>query len=194
MTQAIEAGAKVLDKGGTSLDAIEAAIRLLEDNPLFNCGRGAVFTADGKNEMDAAIMDGATLKAGAVAGVMRTRHPISAARAVMEKRSGYCSPALVRTISPRVGLQMEPPSYFFTERRWQSLLRYLKENNLPIPPRPAGAPPAPTRPLAFFETPNAHKYGTVGVVALDKYGNIAAGTSTGGLAGKRWAASAIRPR
>ncbi|HEU5457353.1 MAG TPA: isoaspartyl peptidase/L-asparaginase, partial [Terracidiphilus sp.] len=85
MAAAIEAGAGVLDRGGTSLDAIEAAIHLLEDNPLFNAGRGAVFTADGKNEMDAAIMDGATLKAGAVAGVMRTRHPISAARAVMDK-------------------------------------------------------------------------------------------------------------
>ena len=85
LKEAIEAGAKVLDRGGSSLDAIEAAIRILEDNPLFNAGRGAVFTADGKNEMDSAIMDGATLKAGAVAGVTRTRHPISLARAVMEK-------------------------------------------------------------------------------------------------------------
>ena len=85
LTEAIEAGAKVLDRGGSSLDAVEAAIRILEDDPLFNAGRGAVFTADGKNELDAAIMDGATLKAGAVAGVTRTRHPISLARAVMEK-------------------------------------------------------------------------------------------------------------
>jgi L-asparaginase / beta-aspartyl-peptidase len=187
LTEAIEAGAAVLDKGGTSLDAIEAAIRILEDNPLFNAGRGAVFTADGKNEMDAAIMDGATLKAGAVAGVMRTRHPISAARAVMEKTQWVLlSGDGADDFAASVGLQMEPPSYFFTERRWQSLVRYLKENHLPIPPRPAGAPPGPARPLASFETPEAHKYGTVGVVALDKYGNIAAGTSTGGLTGKRW--------
>lgn len=187
LTQAIEAGAKVLDKGGTSLDAIETAIRLLEDNPLFNAGRGAVFTADGKNEMDAAIMDGATLKAGAVAGVMRTRHPISAARAVMEKTQWVLlSGSGADDFAASVGLEMEPPSYFFTERRWQSLIRYLKKHNLPIPPRPAGVPPPPTRPLAFFETPEAHKYGTVGVVALDRYGNIAAGTSTGGLTGKQW--------
>ncbi|HEV2446874.1 MAG TPA: isoaspartyl peptidase/L-asparaginase, partial [Candidatus Sulfopaludibacter sp.] len=187
MKAAIEAGAKVLDNGGTSLDAIEAAIHLLEDNPLFNAGRGAVFTADGKNEMDAAIMDGATLKAGAVAGVMRTRHPISAARAVMDKTQWVLlSGSGADDFAASVGLEMEPPSFFFTERRWQSLVRYLKKHNLPIPPRPEGAPPAPTKPLAFFETPEAHKYGTVGVVALDKHGNIAAGTSTGGLTGKRW--------
>ena len=187
LTQAIEAGAKVLDRGGSSMDAIEAAIRILEDNPLFNAGRGAVFTADGKNEMDAAIMDGATLKAGAVAGAMRTRHPISLARAVMEKTHWVLlSGAGADEFAASVGLEMEPPSYFFTERRWQSLLRYLKENHLPIPPRPEGAPPAPTKPIAFFETPENHKYGTVGVVALDKAGNIAAGTSTGGLTGKRW--------
>ena len=85
MKQATEAGAKVLDDGGSALDAIEAAIHILEDDPLFNAGRGAVFTAEGKNELDSAIMDGATLKAGAVAGVTRTRHPISLARAVMDK-------------------------------------------------------------------------------------------------------------
>src|ERR1017187_1854036 len=85
LAQAAEAGAKVLDQGGSSLDAVEAAIRILEDDPLFNAGRGAVFTAEGKNELDAAIMDGSNLKAGAVAGVTRTRHPISLSRAVMEK-------------------------------------------------------------------------------------------------------------
>ncbi len=85
LTQATEAAAKILDSGGSSVDAVEAAIQILEDDPLFNAGRGAVFTADGKNELDAAIMDGANLKAGAVAGVTRTRHPISLARAVMEK-------------------------------------------------------------------------------------------------------------
>lgn len=185
--EAIEAAGKVLDGGGSSVDAVEAAIRLLEDNPLFNAGRGAVFAADGTNQLDAAIMDGKTMEAGAVADVQRTRHPISLARAVMEK-----SPH-VMLIGPgadafaaSVHLEQVAPSFFFTERRWESLVEELKREGLPIPPRPAGAPPAPATPVAFFETPEAHKYGTVGVVALDRAGNVAAGTSTGGLTAKRW--------
>ena len=187
LKEAIEAGAKELDKGGSSLDAVEASIRILEDNPLFNAGRGAVFTADGKNELDSAIMDGATLKAGAVAGVTRTRHPISLARAVMEKsRWVLLSGDGADAFAAHVGLEQVNPSFFFTENRWQSLVRELKKEGLPIPPRPAGAPPAPAHPVARIEPPDAHKYGTVGVVALDKNGNIAAGTSTGGLTAKRW--------
>jgi beta-aspartyl-peptidase (threonine type) len=187
LKQAIEAGAKVLDQGGTSVDAVEAAIRILEDNPLFNAGRGAVFTADGKNELDAAIMDGATLKAGAVTGVTRTRHPITLARAVMEKSQWVMlSGAGADAFAAHVGLEQVDPSYFFTERRWQSLVRELKREGLPVPPRPAGAPPAPSTPVAQIDAPGAHKFGTVGVVALDKHGNIAAGTSTGGLTAKRW--------
>ena len=187
LKEAIEAGAKVLDQGGSSLDAVEASIRILEDNPLFNAGRGAVFTADGKNELDAAIMDGATLKAGAVAGVMRTRHPISLARAVMEKsRWVLLSGDGADAFAAHVGLEQVNPSFFFTENRWESLVRELKKEGLPIPPRPAGVPPAPAHPVAQIEPPDAHKYGTVGVVALDKNGNIAAGTSTGGLTAKRW--------
>jgi len=177
----------VLDRGGSSMDAVEAAIRILEDDPNFNAGRGAVFAADGRNEMDAAIMDGATLRAGAVAEVARTRHPISLARAVMEKTQHVL---LVGdgadAFSKHVGLEQEPPSYFFTERRWQSLVEQLKKEGLPIPPRPAGAPPAPKHPLAAVESPDVHKYGTVGVVALDRQGNVAAGTSTGGTQAKRW--------
>lgn len=187
LNAALQAGAAVLDKGGSSLDAIEAVIQMMEDDPLFNAGRGAVFTADGKNELDSAIMDGATLQAGAVADVTRTRHPISLARTVMEK-SPY-----VMLIGPGAdafakaqGLEEVDPSFFFTERRWQSLVRYLKKQNLPIPPRPAGASPAPPQPVAEIEPADAHKFGTVGVVALDKAGNIAAGTSTGGVEGKRW--------
>jgi beta-aspartyl-peptidase (threonine type) len=187
LTEAIEAGAKVLDRGGSSLDAIEAAIRILEDNPLFNAGRGAVFSAEGKNELDSAIMDGATLKAGAVAGVTRTRHPISLARAVMEKSQWVMlSGAGADAFGAHVGLEEVDPSFFFTEQRWDSLVKELKKEGLPIPPRPAGAPPAPAEPVAQIEASDAHKYGTVGVVALDKRGNIAAGTSTGGLTGKRW--------
>ena len=187
LKEAIEAGAKVLDHNGSALDAIEASIRILEDNPLFNAGRGAVFTAEGKNELDAAIMDGATLRAGAVAGVTRTRHPISLARAVMEKSHWVMlSGAGADAFAAHVGLEQVDPSFFFTEDRWQSLVRELKKEGLPIPPRPAGAPPAPPAPIAEIEPPDAHKYGTVGVVALDRNGNIAAGTSTGGLTAKRW--------
>jgi beta-aspartyl-peptidase (threonine type) len=187
MKQATEAGAKVLDSGGSALDAIEAAIHILEDDPLFNAGRGAVFTAEGKNELDAAIMDGSNLKAGAVAGVTRTRHPISLARAVMDKSPHVM---LVGTgadsFAASVGLEQVDPSFFFTERRWQSLVRQLKKEGKPIPPRPAGAPPVPPSPVAEIESPDAHKFGTVGVVALDKQGNIAAGTSTGGTQAKQW--------
>ena len=184
---ALQKAADTLDKGGSALDAVEAAIRFMEDDPLFNAGRGAVFTAAGKNELDSAIMDGSNLKAGAVAGVTRTRHPISLARAVMEK-----SPHVMLAgsgadeFAQEHGLEMVPPSYFVTERRWQGLVNELKKEGKPIPPRPAGAPPAPTKPVAEIESPEAHKFGTVGVVALDKQGNIAAGTSTGGLTAKMW--------
>jgi beta-aspartyl-peptidase (threonine type) len=185
--QAAEAAAKVLDSGGSSVDAVEAAIQILEDDPLFNAGRGAVFTAEGKNELDAAIMDGATLKAGAVAGVTRTRHPISLARAVMEKSPHVMLiGAGADAFAAEVGLEQVDPSFFFTERRWQSLVKQLKKEGRPIPPRPAGAPPEPVSSLVPVESEGAHKYGTVGVVALDRQGNIAAGTSTGGTQAKRW--------
>lgn len=185
--KAIDAGAKVLDGGGSSLEAVEAAIRLLEDDPNFNAGRGSVFAADGQNEMDAAIMDGATLKAGAVADVTATRHPISLARAVMEKSPHvFLVGEGADEFSKSAGLEQEPPAYFFTERRWQSLVKQLKKEGLPIPPRPQGAPAEPKEPIADLEPPEVHKYGTVGVVALDRQGNLAAGTSTGGTQAKRW--------
>lgn len=184
MTKVTQAGGEVLEKGGSALDAIEAAIHLLEDDPLFNSGRGAVFTAEGRNELDASIMDGATLKAGAVAGVTRTRHPISLARAVMET-----SPHVMLigsgadTFSKETGLEQAEPSYFFTERRWRSLEKFLAEQKLPAPPRPTGAVVADeAAALAHDEG----KYGTVGVVALDQAGHVAAGASTGGTTGKRW--------
>jgi beta-aspartyl-peptidase (threonine type) len=187
ISQATEAAGKVLDQGGTAVDAVEAAIQILEDDPLFNAGRGAVFTADGKNELDASIMDGSNLKAGAVAGVTRTRHPISLARAVMEKSPHVMLiGAGADAFAAQVGLEQVDPSFFFTERRWQGLVKQLQKDGKPIPPRPAGAPPAPKVPVAEIEPPNAHKFGTVGVVALDKHGNIAAGTSTGGTQAKQW--------
>jgi beta-aspartyl-peptidase (threonine type) len=187
LAQATQAGAQVLDRGGSSLDAVEAAIRILEDDPLFNAGRGAVFAADGRNELDAAIMDGSSLKAGAVADVTRTRHPISLARAIMEKSPHvFLVGPGADEFSLEAGLEQVDPSFFFTERRWQSLVKQLKEEGRPIPPRPTGAPPPPAVPVAEIEPAGAHEFGTVGVVALDRQGNIAAGTSTGGTQGKRW--------
>jgi beta-aspartyl-peptidase (threonine type) len=184
---ALEAAAGVLDKGGTALDAVETAIKLMEDDPQFNAGRGAVFAADGTNQLDASIMDGKTLAAGAVADVRRTRHPISLARAVMTQ-----SPHVflvgdgADAFAAHVHLEQVAPSFFFTEHRWQQLIEDLKKQGAPIPARPEGAPAPPAKPLAFFETPENHKYGTVGVVALDQAGNVAAGTSTGGTTAKRW--------
>ena len=187
LAAALAAATAVLDKGGSSLDAVEAAIKLLEDNPLFNAGRGAVFAADGTNQLDAAIMDGKTMKAGAVADVQRTRHPISLARAVMEQSPHVMLVgAGADAFAASLHLEQQPPSFFFTERRWQQLEKELQKEGAPVPPRPEGVPPPPAKPVAFLETPDAHKYGTVGVVALDRNGNVAAGTSTGGTTGKRW--------
>jgi beta-aspartyl-peptidase (threonine type) len=199
MGQVAQAGADVLKKGGTSLDAIEAVIHILEDDPLFNAGRGAVFTAEGRNELDSSIMDGSNLKAGAVAGVTRTRHPISLARAVMEKSPHvFLMGQGADAFSKAQGLEQVDPSYFFTERRWKSLEAELTRQGLPIPARPAGAPTAPSAraELLHDEGPvgmargdlaqTEGKFGTVGVVALDSHGNIAAGTSTGGTTAKRW--------
>lgn len=184
--EALDAASSVLDKGGSSLDAVETAIKLLEDNPLFNAGRGAVFAADGTNQLDAAIMDGKTMQAGAVADVQRTRHPIALARAVMEHSPHvFLIGEGADAFAANQHLEQVPPSFFFTEHRWQQLVDQLKKEGKPIPPRPEGAP-APTKPQAIFETPDNHKYGTVGVVALDRNGNVAAGTSTGGTTGKRW--------
>jgi L-asparaginase / beta-aspartyl-peptidase len=184
---ALEAAAGVLDKGGSALDAVEAAIKLMEDDPQFNAGRGAVFAADGTNQLDASIMDGKTLAAGAVADVRRTRHPISLARAVMtESPHVFLVGAGADAFAAHVHLEQVAPSFFFTEHRWQQLVDELKKQGEPIPARPEGAPAPPVKPLAFLETPENHKYGTVGVVALDRAGNVAAGTSTGGTTAKRW--------
>jgi L-asparaginase / beta-aspartyl-peptidase len=187
MDRAIRAAAGVLDANGSAVNAVEAGLRVLEDDPLFNAGKGAVFTADGKNELDAAIMDGKTMGAGAVAGVTRTKNPISLAKAVMEK-----SPFVMLSgtgadqFAASVGLELVDPSYFFTEARWQSLVRQLKKEGKPIPPRPAGAPPAPEKPISQIETTDIHKWGTTGMVVRDRAGNIAAGTTTGGTQAKRF--------
>lgn len=185
LSSALETGAKILSDGGSALDTVESTIRLMEDDPLFNAGRGAVFTAAGRNELDASIMDGSNLSAGAVTGVTRTRHPITVARTVMEK-----SPHVMLagegadSFAKDQGLELVDPSFFFTERRWQELEETLRKRGEPIPARPAGAPkPQATMPRGPLDE---HEFGTVGVVALDSHGNLAAGTSTGGTTGKRW--------
>ncbi len=170
LTAALDAGAALLGRGGSAVDAIEAAVKVLEDDPHFNAGKGAVFTAEGRNELDAAIMDGATRKAGAVAGVTRTRNPVSLARAVMDH-----SPHVMLArdgadiFSIEHGLEQVDPAWFRTEERWQQL-QAMKE--------------AARQGAALFDT--NLKYGTVGAVARDQAGHVAAATSTGGLTGKRW--------
>jgi len=167
LAAARDAGAKVLAGGGSALDAVEAAIVMLEDDPKFNAGRGAVFTWEGTNELDASIMDGRTRAAGAVAGVTRTRNPISLARAVMETSPHVMlAGAGADAFSLAQGLQQADPAWFATpERRRQ--LEELKAKN-----------------LSALEV--EFKYGTVGAVAVDTHGHVAAGTSTGGTTGKRW--------
>ncbi|WP_373997427.1 isoaspartyl peptidase/L-asparaginase family protein [Brevundimonas intermedia] len=190
LQRALDAGSAVLARDGSALDAVQAAVQVMEDDPLFNAGRGAVFTAAGRNELDAAVMNGVDLTAGAVAGLTTTRHPVAAARAVMEQ-----SPH-VMLIGPgadafaaQAGLEQVDPSFFFTERRWQGLIKALTEAGLPLPARPAGvaAPGAQAAPHAAVAPPlNEKKFGTVGAVALDSQGRLAAATSTGGMTAKRW--------
>ncbi|KAB7648385.1 isoaspartyl peptidase/L-asparaginase family protein [Polymorphobacter fuscus] len=170
LATALAVGSAILDSGGTALDAVEAAVMTLEDDPQFNAGRGAVFTAEGRNELDAAIMDGSSRAAGAVAGVTRTRNPVALARAVMERtphvllaREGADCFAL------EAGLPQVDPAWFGTDARWQALTAMKA---------------AAARGESVFD--KTLKYGTVGAVARDSAGHLAAATSTGGLTGKRW--------
>ncbi|MDR6196860.1 isoaspartyl peptidase/L-asparaginase [Siphonobacter sp. SORGH_AS_0500] len=190
---ALQTGYDVLKKGGTSLDAVEATIHVMEDSPLFNAGKGAVFTHEGKNELDAAVMDGKTLKAGAVAGVTTVRNPISAARAVMEKSEHVMMIGKgAETFAKEKGLTIVDPSYFYTENRWQGLQKALKEEKVKLdhseekPAKPTKAPKNASSRAEELIFSEGKKFGTVGCVALDQYGNLAAGTSTGGMTNKRY--------
>ena len=186
LAKALAAGSAVLAKHGTALDAIEASVEVLEDDPLFNAGRGAAFAADGTNEMDASLMNGANLEAGSVASVHFTRHPIALARAVMEHTPyvmmvGTGADAFSRTQK----LEQQPPSFFFTEMRWDEFAGVMRASNRPVPPRPEGVPPAHGG-MAALGSPHifSHRFGTVGAVARDEQGHLAAATSTGGMQGK----------
>lgn len=169
LNRALDAGEAVLKEGRPSLDAVVAAVRVLEDSPHFNAGKGAVFTHEGRNELDASIMDGASLRAGAVAGVHTVRNPITLARAVMEH-----SPHVMligegaERFAAERGIERVDPDYFRTERRWQQLQDVLKRERAQ----------AAIAPSTYF--------GTVGAVALDHSGKLAAATSTGGMVNKRW--------
>ncbi|NSL90376.1 isoaspartyl peptidase/L-asparaginase [Chitinophaga sp. Mgbs1] len=182
LKKALEAGYKVLQSGGASLDAVEAAVRVLEDDSLFNAGKGAVFTHDGRNELDAAIMDGKTRAAGAVAGVTTVRNPIRAARAVMEKSEHVMmTGAGADRFAKEAGLDIVDPSYFRTFSRWNDLQRALKADSAA-----AANQHAYTKPDKLGVINRDYKFGTVGAVALDKQGNLAAATSTGGMTNKKY--------
>lgn len=167
LDRALAAGEAILSGGGRSIDAVEAAIRALEDDPNFNAGRGAVFTYDGRNELDAAIMDGSDRSAGAVTGVTTTRHPVSLARAVKDHSAHvFLRGRGADQFSREQGLEQVDNSWFATEERRRQLDE-MKANK-----------------ASSFDVDL--KYGTVGAVALDSNGHVAAATSTGGLTGKRW--------
>ncbi len=168
LQEALDSGYFVLENGGKSVDAVVAAIKILEDSPLFNAGKGAVFTNDGRNELDASIMDGSNLMAGAVAGVTTVKNPITAAYAVMTKSDHVMlSGKGAEEFAAEQGLETVPPSYFFDSLRYEQLLK-VKGNT------------------TSSRNADENKFGTVGCVALDKYGNLAAGTSTGGMTNKKY--------
>jgi len=172
LAEALRAGFAVLDSGGEALDAVEAAVLVFEDCPLFNAGRGACFTAEGTHELDASVMDGRDRGAGAVAGVRHVRNPILLARRVMQA-SGHVMLAGegAEQFAVHEGLELVEPGYFSTERRWQQL---------------EAARAAEEEKTTLSEDATEKKFGTVGAVALDRAGNLAAGTSTGGMTNKRF--------
>lgn len=167
LRQALDAGFRQLEAGQSSLDAVEAAVRVLEDEPVFNAGRGAVFSHDGINELDAAIMEGASLRAGAVAALRHVRHPVSLARRVMENSPHVLlAGAGAEDFALEQGIELCARSWFHTETRYQQLVRARSGEA------------AAAECLDYF--------GTVGAVAVDAHGSLAAATSTGGMTGKRW--------
>jgi beta-aspartyl-peptidase (threonine type) len=172
LNEALDIGEKILKDGGSSMDAIEQTIMFMENSPMFNSGKGAVFTYEGRNELDASFMEGKELNAGAVGGVTVVKNPIRAARAVMEK-----SPHVLmvgkgaEAFAISQGLDTVPNSYFYTEDAWNALQRVQADEN---------------KKTGYMDRHPDYKYGTVGCVALDKDGNISAGTSTGGMTNKRF--------
>ena len=190
LARALAAGVTVLERHGAALDAVQAAVEVLEDDPLFNAGRGAAFAADGSSEMDASLMNGADTTGAGVAGVHFTRHPIALAHAVMEHTQYVLMVGTgADAFSKQQGLEQEPQSYFFTEMRWKEFEDVMRKSNRPIPPRPQGVGPEPAHAASagasLIGAPIfSHLFGTVGAVARDSAGHLAAATSTGGMQGK----------
>lgn len=184
LTEALQSGYDLLKEGKSSMDAVQAAVNVMENSPLFNAGKGAVFTNEGKNELDASIMDGKTLKAGAVAGVTNIKNPINAARAVMDKSEHVMMVGKgAELFAASNGCDTVPASYFFTQERWDQLQRTKREEETGR----AAFNDADIRKSRISGVADADKkFGTVGAVALDKDGNLAAGTSTGGMTNKRY--------
>ena len=184
LTTALQHGYDLLKEGKTSVEAVQAAINVMEDSPLFNAGKGAVFTHNGTNELDASIMDGATLKAGAVAAVTNIKNPINAAIAVMEKSEHVMMIGKgAEQFAFNNGCDTVPQSYFFTEDRWNQLQRTIKNEE---EGRAAYIDFDPKKSSISGISDKDKKFGTVGAVALDNKGNLAAGTSTGGMTNKKF--------
>src|SRR5580765_5403270 len=183
LEEVVLAGYKALQAGKTSVDAVEMAIRMMEDSPLFNAGKGAVFTADGRNELDSSIMDGKTLKAGGVAGLHHVKNPITLARAVMEK-----SPHVLmfgdgaEQFAKEQGVELVDEKYFWTQRRWDDLQQIKQKEK----EQKEKEQPKKVSEVKGYSEKAEQVFGTVGAVALDKFGNIAAGTSTGGMDNKKY--------
>lgn len=180
LNEALNAGYAVLEKGGTSTEAVITAIKILEDSPLFNAGKGSVFTNDGTNEMDASIMDGKSMQAGAVAGIRTVKNPITAAYCVMtQSQHVLLTGKGADKFAKQCGCVIEDTSYFFNEKRWNQLQKIKKEDQFKLDHSSDTS--------SFLEDDGVDKkFGTVGAVALDKYGNLAAGTSTGGMTNKKF--------
>jgi beta-aspartyl-peptidase (threonine type) len=176
LQEALNTGFAILENGGTSLDAVQKTINVMEDSPLFNAGKGAVFNSAGKNELDASIMDGKTLNCGAVAGVSHLKNPINAARLVMDKtRHVMLSGKGAENFAREHNLIFVDDEYFHTEKRFNQLLKAQEKDKINL-----------DHSLSGNELIDDHKYGTVGAIALDKIGNIAAATSTGGMTNKKY--------
>ncbi|MBX7056268.1 MAG: isoaspartyl peptidase/L-asparaginase [Pyrinomonadaceae bacterium] len=191
LEEAVLAGYKALQAGKTSLDAVEIAIRIMEDSPLFNAGKGAVFTNEGKNELDASIMYGKTLAAGSAAGLRHVKNPISLARAIMEKSEHVMMIGDgAEKFAKQQNIELVDEKYFWTQHRWDALQNILKEEKQKIERVERGKsesvkPSASSNSVpAVAESQN--RFGTVGAVALDRYGDLAAGTSTGGMTNKKY--------
>ncbi len=182
LQEALQNGYKVIKNGGESEDAVIEAIKVMENSPFFNAGKGAVFTHEGKNEMDASIMKGKTMQAGAVAGVTTIKNPILAAKAVMNNSAHVMMAGMgAEEFAKKQGLEIVDPSYFKTEDRWNSLQKVLEKDKEKME-LDHDAKTQAYVPFNFVD----EKFGTVGAVALDVKGNITAGTSTGGMTNKRY--------